>query len=297
MYAILDYASEIPGFSFSGLGGPPFLFLSACQAASQCFEGKTKLIALSVATSSVGVGAMVYPYFIKITTDSFGVKGSLMLLGGIATNAIPLAYLWSNPRYSSISKEIDKKEHVEVQTPLIIQESQTANNTNLYSSNENVLSDNRETCMPSDKEAKRLSEMQYSKGDTNAKFQKTNGKAPGGIFAVFIPTITYKPFFLLVCSFACSMPSRNVFDILLLDVLETSGLTRDRGITLLVILNCVAIPGRMFPGLINKIPKCNSFMALILGTMISGIGFLLLTLTYGFTGKCQLDYFHIAVSF
>ena len=250
------------------------------------------MIALSVATSSIGVGAMAYPYLIKVTADNLGVKGTLLIIGGIATNAIPLAFLWSNPRYRRITKRIKKEEKVEVNLPLLKQDSH-------LNKDPNTLHTGKEMNGCASKEIH--GEENYSKESSNGKLPADNkvyhtkiddnqadiiskGMAKPGIFAIFISTVTYKPFFLLMCSLACAIPTVNVVEILLLDVLETNGQSRDRAILLQIILNFVAIPGRMFPGLVNKIPRCNSHVALIMGTVTSGLSLILLNITHGLAG-------------
>ena len=281
-------------FNLTGLGGLAFFFLSACQAAGQCFDGKAKLVAIAVVTSSIGVGAMGYPYLFKISIEHFGVKGTLLLLGGVTINAIPLAILWSPPRNRHITKHADRPEGAEQQVPLIEKKSAVVCTSEAASSIIHKRSKNEEplhyhmvisTNMPDDKN----SECKCSRAAANKYPPTIVDRKTGGMFAVFLPTITYKPFFALVCCFACAVPSVNMFEILLLDVLETTGLSRERCITLFIILNCLAIPGRIFPGLVNRIPRCSSGMAPILGAVISGVASCLLILTSGYVGKYIID--------
>lgn len=84
---------------FFGVGlcsgsGLSFLELSANQAASQCFSGRTRMIALSVVNSAAGIGAMGYPYILSWFYNTVGLEGTFLLLSGITMNGIPISFLW-----------------------------------------------------------------------------------------------------------------------------------------------------------------------------------------------------------
>ena len=317
----------------SGLGGLCFLFISACQAVSQCFQGKTKLVALSVATGVIGIGGTGYPYLLKICINHFGLKGTLLLLGGISMNAVPLAILWSPPGEKQVSKVISRviqiKDKTEHDTTLVEHKSKKGEDSNdVDSHNKGDLDKtflNHEIKQPTvltDIDSHNATELDAfivpeSKNDNttaavesyitinplnkgnvhhqtcihkkthngNANQRTKNSKKVSGLFSVFLPTIKYKPFFILVCCFGCVTPALNMFEVLLLDVLETSGLSRDSSVTSLIIYNSFAIPGRIFPGFVNKIPRCSSGMSSVLGTIISMIGAVLLIFTSGYAGK------------
>ena len=250
-----------------------------------------KLIAISVATSSVGIGAMVYPYLIKVLTESMGVKGTLLILGGISLNAIPLAVLWSDPKYRSLSKYIVHTTEFEVGQSLIDDGKDVPNGS------ENT--NDKHSAKDGHSELQTLLTTGGNKcinGNTNSdsekgtsKYEKTNISCKAksgseGIVSKFIETVTYKPFSVLICAFACAMPALITFEILYLDVLETNGLSRDNGITLIIIMNGVCIPSRIFPGLIHKIPRCSSSLGMIIGPLVFMMGIILLTLVSGFAG-------------
>ena len=313
----------------SGLGGLCFLFISACQAVSQCFQGKTKLVALSVATGVIGIGGTGYPYLLKICINHFGLKGTLLLLGGISMNAVPLAILWSPPGEKQVSRVIQIKDKTEHDTILVEHKSKKSQDPNdIDSHNKTDLDktflnhkikqppvltdiDSQNTTeldafiLPESKDENTTAAVEshitispLNKGNAhhqtlmhnktrngNANQRTKNSKKVSGLFTVFLPTIKYKPFFILVCCFGCVTPALNMFEVLLLDVLETSGLSRDSSVTSLIIYNSFAIPGRIFPGFVNKIPRCSSGMSSVLGTIISMIGAVLLIFTSGCAGK------------
>ena len=267
-----------------------------------------KLIAISVATSSTGVGAMVYPFLIKLLTESMGVKGTLLILGGISLNAIPLAVLWSDPKYRSLSKYIVHTTEFDIGQSLIDETKSNGkdvpNGEEIIKDDDRVKDDSSEvqilltakctcidndiggqTCM--DGNTKCESNMISEKG--TSKFENTNVSRRAktgseGIVSKFIETITYKPFSVLICAYACAMPVLFTFEILYLDVLETKGLSRDNGITLIIIMNGVCIPSRIFPGLIHKIPRCSSSLGMIIGPLLFMMGIILLKLVSGSAG-------------
>ena len=267
-----------------------------------------KLIAISVATSSVGVGAMVYPYLIKVLTESIGVKGTLLILGGISLNAIPLAVLWSDPKYRSLSKYVEATTGVDTSQALIDKMKSDDNNipndkrnaNDKHSENEkeaiaevqNLLT---EKCTSIEDDGgvgdhacingfRNSDSKKMRRNDRNKKVCYRVTSRSDGIVAKFVETVTYTPFSVLICAYACSMPALITFEILYLDILETSGLSRDRGITLIIIMNGVCIPARIFPGLIHKIPRCCSSMGMIIGPLVFIMGMVLLTLVSGFAG-------------
>ena len=45
-----------------------------------------------------GVGGIIYPYLLQWLTETFGLNGTFLLLGGAALNTIPLAVLWGVPK-------------------------------------------------------------------------------------------------------------------------------------------------------------------------------------------------------
>ena len=263
-----------------------------------------KLIAISVATSSTGIGAMVYPYLIKVLTESMGVKGTLLILGGISLNAIPLAVLWSDPKYRRLSKYIVHTTEFDIGQSLIDETKcngkDVPNGKEIIKDDDIAKDDSSEvqilltakcTCIDDD-----VGDHTCINGNTNSDSQNEAGKCENtdvycraksgseGIVSKFIETVTYKPFSVLICAYACAMPVLFTFEILYLDVLETKGLSRDNGITLIIIMNGVCIPARIFPGLIHKIPRCSSTLGMIIGPLVFIIGILVLKLVPGSAG-------------
>ena len=90
----------IPCFAGLGFG---LLFLSSFQSVGQCFKGQMTLVATSVATASIGVGSVLFPYLIRVIEAKYGLRGMLLILGGITLNSIPLTLMWDNSVPNAIS--------------------------------------------------------------------------------------------------------------------------------------------------------------------------------------------------
>lgn len=206
----------------SGLGFG-FLFISAVQALGQCFWGQARLIAVAVGQTAFSVGSMVYPYLVDWLVISYGLKGTLLILGGIMLNAIPLAFTWDN------SKQIDK--------------------------------------------------------DSNHSEQSAK---PCGVFSTIISIIKYSPFSFVLFGIGLSLTAVTIFEILSLDILESSGLSHDQSIVAYVAMKAAVIPACLVPGFINKLPRCSSGMSPVIGALVGGTGLILLNYISGFTGCIAL---------
>ena len=86
-----------------------FLFISCFQSVGQCFKGQVTLVATSVAAASVGVGSVLYPYLIRFLEAKYGLRGMLLILGGITLNSIPLTIMWDNSVPNKISSTFPQK--------------------------------------------------------------------------------------------------------------------------------------------------------------------------------------------
>ena len=214
-------------FSFTTGLGFSYLTISANQAASQCFEGTSRIIGLSVVSSASGVGAMLYPYLLSWMADVFGVSGTLLVLGGITMNGIPMALLW---------KPLDKQSKTDMQKP---------NSDKTSSLNQ--------------------------------------------LYARVFETIKHKPFCAVLLGFGLAMPSITMFEILAIDILESYGMFRSQSVMLFIVLNAVSIPGRLVPGLIKRIHGASCLTGPIIGTIISGIGMLMMNLSDSLAGNIFME--------
>ena len=305
--------------STSGIGVVALLYLSANQAASACFRGKNALVALSVVTSCVGVGGIFYPYLLQYLIDSYGVRGALLIVSAITMNAIPLSLLWvrkeedlleeecnsENPsatRQSSIDVELTVQNSqilsVMKQTPSH-SESGIFEKTRALSSqpNEQFVCKNQSTGSWSEPQMMQIATVEVEV----KKYSPLGGIAEAyddemGDDDVFVSrqlmtiknnlkaTFTNKAFLFLLFGLCFAFSSQNMFEILLLDILESCDLQRSQSVILLMVLNGACIPGRLSSGLIVKIPGCLAVMAAILGSVVAFIATVMLLFCVGFAG-------------
>ena len=104
----------------------------------------------------------------------------------------------------------------------------------------------------------------------------------------FLQTLRCKPFRFLLFGLTVSLTAMLVFEILSLDIFETKGMTRGQSISAYVAMQSAGIPGRFFPGLVNKIPRCSSAATLSAGLVLGGVGMIALNYIVGYTGKVLL---------
>ena len=313
--------------SLTGVGVVALLYLSANQAASACFKGRNALVALSVVTSSVGVGGMFYPYLLQFLIDSYALRGALLIISGISMNAIPLSLLWigkeddtleeecriENPSAAKHSSGIDVKATVHkkcnivseirrtsLTEPEAFQKSGIINpRTDLAFIRKSQRPKRLSWSIPREPEMMQISaievevkkhlsvdgiaESSVTKNEDKQTFRsqrfltiKNNLKA----------TFTNKAFLFLLFGLCFAFSSQNMFEILLLDILESCDLQRMQSVTLLIVLNGACIPGRLSSGIIVKIPGCMAVMAAILGSVVAFVGIVLLMFCAGFSGDC-----------
>ena len=101
----------------------------------------------------------------------------------------------------------------------------------------------------------------------------------------FVQTLRCKPFRFLLFGLTLSLTAMLVFEILSLDIFETKGMTRDQSISAYVAMQSAGIPGRFFPGLVNKIPRCSSAATLSAGLVLGGLGMIALNYIVGYIGE------------
>ena len=311
----------------TGVGVVALLYLSANQAASTCFTGRNALVALSVVTSSVGIGGIFYPYLLQFLIDLYGVRGALLVVSGISLNAIPLSLLWirteedlleeecgpENPSARRHSSVIDVE--VRVQNSKFVSDIKRTP-LSKYQKTGAVSSRQEEfACKGQLKRTRRVSwslpreheVMQIATVEIEVKkYLPLDGVAEADdgqielddevFVSTQLPTIknnlkaafTNKAFMFLLFGLCFAFSSQNMFEILLSDILESCDLQRSQSVLLLMVLNGACIPGRLSSGLIVKIPGCMAVMAGIIGSVVAFISIIMLLFCAGFAGTLLL---------
>ena len=310
----------------TGVGVVALLYLSANQAASTCFTGRNALVALSVVTSSVGIGGIFYPYLLQFLIDLYGVRGALLVVSGISLNAIPLSLLWIRTEEDLLDEECESENpyarrhssvidvEVRVQSSKIVSDTKRTPLSEYQKTGAVSSRQEESVCKGQSKRARRVSwslpreheVMQIATVEVEVKKclpldgvaeEKNDQGEDDEVFVSFqLPTIknnlkaafTNKAFLFLLFGLCFAFSSQNMFEILLLDILESCNLQRSQSVLLLMVLNGACIPGRLSSGLIVKIPGCMAVMAAIIGSVVAFIASIMLLFCAGFAGTLLL---------
>ena len=168
---------------------------------------------------------MAYSYLLTWIVEVFGLRGCLLVLGGITMNGIPMALLWKPP----------------------VERNQTES-------------------------------QQHAVKEMHANLLNQ-------LLARFCGTIKQVPFFTSLLGFGLAVPSIVVFEVLIIDILESNGLNRKQSVILLIVLNATSIPGRLVPGIIKRINGAPCLTGPIIAVLISGIGMVLMNVTDTLSGN------------
>lgn len=68
---------------------------------------------IGIALAFTGIVSSIMPYIIVILMNSYGVKGTILILGGLCLHSIPAAVLLQPVKWHM--KEVDAKDHVEIE--------------------------------------------------------------------------------------------------------------------------------------------------------------------------------------
>ena len=100
-----------------------------------------------------------------------------------------------------------------------------------------------------------------------------------------VKVLKYPPFPFMLVGNGLGAGLVTIFDILSLDVVESTGMSRDQSIIAYVAMKAASIPSRLVPGILDKIPGCSAVMTPAIGSMLGTIGMITLNFVSGFVGK------------
>ena len=137
-------------------------------------------------------------------------------------------------------------------------------------------SDSSETISQSSSEATPDSSAAVS--ESSPKQSKKN------IFQALLQTVSYKPFIFLSLGIGFSLATVQAFNLLVMDILESNGLSITESLNAVIVNNAASIPGRLMPGLLQRIPGYSSVMTPILAALLGGVGMMMVNFIFTFTG-------------
>ena len=121
----------------------------------------------------------------------------------------------------------------------------------------------------------------------HAPGKRTSRQLLSGMCSNIVKVLKYPPFPFMLVGNGLGAGLVTVFDILSLDVVESTGMSRDRSITAYVALKAASIPARLVPGILDKIPGCSSVMTPAIGSMLGAVGMITLNFVSSFAGKLE----------
>ncbi|KAL3892038.1 hypothetical protein ACJMK2_004278 [Sinanodonta woodiana] len=80
--------------------GSSVILLSVNTILSHHFTGNAGIIALSVQSTASGVGRILFTYILTACSETFGLQGSLLLMGAVLLNCSILPFLWHTKQSS-----------------------------------------------------------------------------------------------------------------------------------------------------------------------------------------------------
>ncbi|XP_069106431.1 monocarboxylate transporter 9-like [Argopecten irradians] len=238
----------IAGFGFS------LTFGSCFTSVGEYFNGRAKLIAISVIGIGAGCGSMVFPYLMAYLIEVYGWRGCVLLVGGLMGNIVCFFAVCKPKSVGVATRNYDDPENLrqplhegdvtyDVQLPHQPQDHRNQTDQSLHEIN--------------------------IKSTTNKHYtgiKKLKLLCKNIIFIIFIFGISLK-----ISSFISSL-------IYMLEFLQTKGFDEKEALLLYFYMNVSTTIGRLLPGLCILIPGIDGLIVSAIFTSIScvsGVGLVL----------------------
>ena len=229
------------------------IFLSGLRTLTLRFEGSTRQLVLSIFMTSGAAAAVPYPYLLRYLCDTYGLSWTFLIVGALMVIATVLAVTW----VLKPAKEIKETENtLEVSIEYDVSESepsvikQYSDNIDLSDSPNGIETQNRHTG--------------FRKSDTNSKpYEKKSWKK------ILIGLIKNRPYIFFAIGQALAHQSLMVLSVFVTDILKDRGLGSYEATGALMAFNFGSLPGLLLPGIVDKIPRTNSLVAVITTTLVA----------------------------
>ncbi|XP_045175603.2 monocarboxylate transporter 12-like isoform X2 [Mercenaria mercenaria] len=247
------FANSIPYFVVStgvvtalGVG---FLFVVSYAAVGHHFTEKTALILLSIVNAVSGLGGMLFPFILAYFSETFGLRGTLLLSGGIVMNTIPAALLWTQPEHI-----LPKNRRKKGKTNNAYTSEETESRTE-----DRVQNDYKNEIVPRHGETVEIKKVKY--------MQNTEHGLLRSIKLLFKD----KCFILFVLGMALAYPPIMLLITFIVDVFTDSGLSQTDANFGLLLMNAFSIGGRLLPGLLLQSRHISSLMVPAFASIVTGV--------------------------
>ncbi|XP_045176440.2 monocarboxylate transporter 1-like isoform X2 [Mercenaria mercenaria] len=81
--------------------GSSCLYIASSISIGKHFSGEKRHILMSIQSAAGGLGGMIFPFVLKYLSDHFGLKGTLLIVGGIYLQILPASLLWRDDEFKS----------------------------------------------------------------------------------------------------------------------------------------------------------------------------------------------------
>ncbi|XP_053384645.1 monocarboxylate transporter 1-like [Mercenaria mercenaria] len=247
------FANSIPFFVVS-VGvvtalGVVFLFVVSNAAVGHHFTEKTALILLSEVNAGSGLGGMLFPFILAYFSETFGLRGTLLLSGGIVMNTMPAALLWTQPEHI-LSTNQRKKGKTNSAYTLEETESRTE---------DRVQKGYRDGIAPRHGETIEIEKVNYEQNTEHGLLRSIKLLFKDKCFILFVlrMDLAYPPIMLLIT--------------FIVDAFIDSGLSQTDANFGLLLINAFSIDGRLLPGLFMQSRHISSLMVPAFASIITAV--------------------------
>ena len=192
-------------------------------------------------------------YLLRYLCDTYGLSWTFLIVGALMVIAAVLAVTWvlkpakeiretENTLEVSIEYDVSESEHSVIK--------QQSDNIDLSDSPNGIERQNRHTG--------------FRKSDTNSKpYEKKSWKK------ILIGLIKNRPYIFFAIGQALAHQSLMVLSVFVTDILKDRSLDSYEATGALMAFNFGSLPGLLLPGIVDKIPRTNSLVAVITTTLVA----------------------------
>ncbi|XP_071141305.1 monocarboxylate transporter 9-like [Mytilus edulis] len=235
IYFLVLSVGIVTGFGLS------LSFISASTSVGLYFDGKQRLMALALVSTGGGVGAAIVPIILDEFIGQYNWRGALLVLGGITTNLIANACLFTKPsfqirrRKSDVSHGKSTISYVSNNDSLVITENKIQHPlaTNATQSS---------TC------------ASISKSEIRRVHKEADNSERKGIFDILTGLLKNKLFISYIFAQAMCLAAYNSIMIFYIDFFKFKGLTRTDAVSIYFYMNVMSTVFRFVTGLLKQIP-------------------------------------------
>ncbi|XP_033726450.1 monocarboxylate transporter 14-like [Pecten maximus] len=205
-------------------------YISASTSVGEYFDGKSKLLALSLISFGSGFGSTIFPYILNFLTRRYGWRGCLLIVSGLMANMVP-CFAVCKPRNVGVSSpQATEAESSNNKRPSFIRKYFPCFQ---YKCNNNS----------------RLSVV-----TTISTASSLHSTSDDGLLFKLKALANNKVYILFTTAMLIAIPSVNSILIFLITVLQSKGFDLPTSVFLYFFMSLVSTVFRLVPGFCEKIP-------------------------------------------